>query len=100
MNLLFAGAVAGNGFNSLGHYVRAEPLVSSCTDYVTRPALGCSANFASGSALGQLRYRAAAPDPPARRRVSDRRRCASPSAAARAQWRAAGLLTYLTASGR
>ncbi len=50
MNLLFAGAVAGNGFNSLGHYVRAEPLVSDCTDYVTRPAPGCSANFASGSA--------------------------------------------------
>jgi ABC-type transporter Mla subunit MlaD len=50
MNLLFAGAVAGNGFNSLSHYVRAEPLVSDCTDYVTRPAPGCSSNFQHGSA--------------------------------------------------
>ena len=47
MNLLFAGAVAGNGFNSLGHYLRAEPLVSDCTAYVTRPAVGCSSNFAA-----------------------------------------------------
>jgi ABC-type transporter Mla subunit MlaD len=49
MHLLFAGAVAGNGFNSLGHYVRAEPLVSSCTDYVITPVPGCSSNFQHGS---------------------------------------------------
>jgi ABC-type transporter Mla subunit MlaD len=50
MNLLFAGAMAGNGFNRLGHYVRAEPLVSDCTDYVTRPSAGCSANFTGATA--------------------------------------------------
>lgn len=48
MGLLFNGAVAGNGFDSLGHYVRDEPLVSSCTTYVVHTVLGCSANF-SGS---------------------------------------------------
>ncbi|HXO07362.1 MAG TPA: MlaD family protein [Solirubrobacteraceae bacterium] len=50
MGVLFNGAVAGNGFDSLGHYVRDEPLVSSCTSYVVRPVLGCSANFSAASA--------------------------------------------------
>jgi ABC-type transporter Mla subunit MlaD len=46
MKLLFNGTAAGNGFDSIGHYVRDEPLVSSCTNYATSPAPGCSANFA------------------------------------------------------
>jgi ABC-type transporter Mla subunit MlaD len=45
MNVLFNGAVAGNAFNTLGHYVRDEPLVSSCTNYATSPVPGCSSNF-------------------------------------------------------
>ncbi len=49
MKLLFNGAVAGNGFDSLGHYVRDEPLVSSCTNYATSPVAGCSANFSTAS---------------------------------------------------
>jgi ABC-type transporter Mla subunit MlaD len=50
MNLLFNGAVAGNGFDSIGHYVRDESLVSSCTNYVFAPVAGCSANFAAARA--------------------------------------------------
>jgi len=51
MSVLFNGTVAANGFDSLGHYVRAEPLVSSCTSYARTTLLGCSANFAkSGNA--------------------------------------------------
>jgi hypothetical protein len=50
MSLLFNGAVAGNGFNSLGHYLRAEPLVSSCTSYATIPVAGCSSNFEADAA--------------------------------------------------
>jgi ABC-type transporter Mla subunit MlaD len=50
MKLLFNGAVAGNGFDSLGHYVRDEPLDSACTNYATSPIPGCSANFISGQA--------------------------------------------------
>lgn len=49
MGLLFNGAAAGNGFNSLGHYVRDEPLVSSCTNYATTPVPGCSSNFSGAS---------------------------------------------------
>jgi len=50
MKLLFNGAVAGNGYDSLGHYVRDEPLDSACTNYATSAIPGCSAKFASASA--------------------------------------------------
>ena len=49
MKLLFNGAVAGNGFDSLGHYVRDEPLDSACTNYATSAIPGCSANFSGTS---------------------------------------------------
>jgi ABC-type transporter Mla subunit MlaD len=49
MSLLYEGAVATNGFDSLGHYVRLEPLDSSCTDYVSGALPGCSANFSAVS---------------------------------------------------
>jgi ABC-type transporter Mla subunit MlaD len=52
MRLLFNGAVAANGFDSLGHFVRDEPLVSSCTNFVTTPTPGCSANFAEATTSG------------------------------------------------
>jgi phospholipid/cholesterol/gamma-HCH transport system substrate-binding protein len=45
MKLLFNATAASNGFNSMGHYVRDEPLTSSCTNYATSPVPGCSANF-------------------------------------------------------
>jgi hypothetical protein len=50
MRLLFNGATAGNGFNSLSHYVRDEALTSSCTNYATTPVPGCSSDFAQASA--------------------------------------------------
>jgi hypothetical protein len=49
MRLLFNGAVAGNGYDTLGHFVRDEPLVSSCTNFVLAPTPGCSANFAEAT---------------------------------------------------
>ncbi len=45
MSLLYEGASATNGFDSLGHFARFEPLDSSCTDYVSATLAGCSANF-------------------------------------------------------
>ena len=50
MNVLYEGTAAGNGFNALGHYVRAEPLTSSCTNYVTVHIGSCSADFTTGHA--------------------------------------------------
>jgi ABC-type transporter Mla subunit MlaD len=49
MALLFYGTNAANGFDSLGHYVRDELLVSNCTGYALSPVPGCSANFAKGT---------------------------------------------------
>jgi phospholipid/cholesterol/gamma-HCH transport system substrate-binding protein len=41
-----------NGFDSLGHYLRALLLVTNCVDYVTTPLTGCSANWAEEVAGG------------------------------------------------
>jgi ABC-type transporter Mla subunit MlaD len=45
MAVLFNGTNAANGFDSLGHYVRDELLVSDCTGYAIKPVPGCSAKF-------------------------------------------------------
>jgi ABC-type transporter Mla subunit MlaD len=50
MTVLFYGTTAANGFDSLGHYVRDELLVSTCTGYSIVPVPGCSAKFTKGSA--------------------------------------------------
>ena len=50
MRLLFNGAIAGNGFNSLSHYVRDEALTSSCTNYATSAVPGCASTFAAANA--------------------------------------------------
>jgi ABC-type transporter Mla subunit MlaD len=50
MSLLFYGTTAANGFDSDGHYVRDQLLVSSCTGYATSVVPGCSANFTKASA--------------------------------------------------
>ncbi len=55
MGLLFNGTAAANGYNSLGHYVRDEPLVSTCTNYATSPVSGCSADFASDAQSAGVR---------------------------------------------
>jgi ABC-type transporter Mla subunit MlaD len=92
MKLLFNGAVAGNGFNSLGHYVRAEPLVSSCTNYATSPVPGCSANFSTASAASVT---AARRDPVVARAVAS---ASSASASTGATMK--GLLSYLMGGQR
>ena len=60
MGVLFNATEAGNGFDSLGHYVRDELLVGDCTGYATSPVPGCSANFDQSSAAADV-ARAAAP---------------------------------------
>lgn len=55
MRLLFNGAMAGNGFNQLGHYARDEPLVSSCTNYATSAVPGCASTFAAATAATAAR---------------------------------------------
>ena len=106
MKLLFNGAVAGNGFDSLGHYVRDEPLVSSCTNYVTTAVPGCSANFISGKASSASASSASATSAsatPATASVADTHIVTEAVKAATAKQQPAGTLTgllaYLTGSG-
>ena len=54
MNVLFYGTQATNGFDSIGHYVRDEPLVSTCTNYATSPLLACLAKFNTGGAAADV----------------------------------------------
>ena len=46
MDLIYYTANGVNGFDSLGHYLRALLLVTNCVDYRVVPLTGCSANWA------------------------------------------------------
>lgn len=45
MDFLYFQAAATNGYDSLGHYLRAIFVLTNCTTYVTTATPGCSANF-------------------------------------------------------
>jgi phospholipid/cholesterol/gamma-HCH transport system substrate-binding protein len=47
---LFFQTLAINGFDQLGHYLRAGLIVNLCSLYAVRPATGCSSNFTQSSA--------------------------------------------------
>jgi ABC-type transporter Mla subunit MlaD len=104
MNLLFNGAVAGNGFDSIGHYVRDESLVSSCTNYVFAPVAGCSANFAAARAgeasvsSASVNESSATAQAPTKDTVVSRA-VASVSKAPQTGASMQGLLSYLVGSG-
>jgi hypothetical protein len=40
-----------NGFDDIGHYLRAALVVNLCTPYTAEPAGGCNANFTETSAI-------------------------------------------------
>jgi ABC-type transporter Mla subunit MlaD len=45
MDYLFFQVAAINGFDSIGHYLRAGLLVNACTQYALTPSPDCTANF-------------------------------------------------------
>jgi phospholipid/cholesterol/gamma-HCH transport system substrate-binding protein len=45
MDYIFFQVAAINGFDSVGHYLRAALLVNLCSSYATSPTSGCAANF-------------------------------------------------------
>jgi phospholipid/cholesterol/gamma-HCH transport system substrate-binding protein len=51
MDYIFFQMTAVNGFDSIGHYLRAGLLVNTCSTYATSPAAGCSANFTQTKAI-------------------------------------------------
>jgi ABC-type transporter Mla subunit MlaD len=73
MDYLFYQVAAVNGFDSLGHYLRAGLIVNTCTTYSVDPAPGCSARFASEADARNQSARAAANDPASVRAFFSRR---------------------------
>jgi ABC-type transporter Mla subunit MlaD len=58
MDFLYFQAAATNGYDSLGHYLRAVFITTTCTTYVIEKTPGCSANFekpATGTAASVAR---------------------------------------------
>jgi phospholipid/cholesterol/gamma-HCH transport system substrate-binding protein len=45
MDFLYFSAASTNGYDSLGHYLRAVFVLTSCTAYSIKPTPNCSANF-------------------------------------------------------
>lgn len=45
MDTLFFTVASTNGYDQLGHYLRAGLIVNTCTTYVTTPQPGCSARW-------------------------------------------------------
>jgi phospholipid/cholesterol/gamma-HCH transport system substrate-binding protein len=45
MDFIFLGAGASNGYDALGHFLRAEIVGNNCVGYKIAPQGGCSANF-------------------------------------------------------
>jgi hypothetical protein len=49
MDYTFYQVTAINGFDSIGHYLRAGLIVNQCSNYSIHPVAGCSANFPNAS---------------------------------------------------
>jgi ABC-type transporter Mla subunit MlaD len=50
MDYIFYQVAAINGFDALGHYLRAELIVNQCANYAVRPVAGCSSNYPNATA--------------------------------------------------
>ena len=106
MSVLFYGTTAGNGFDAVGHYVRTESLVGSCTAYALTRVQVCDANFAKGSgssAAADTPARTATVRKPASAAEADRAAVQAASAAAKQQpveGTLKGLLGYLVGGQR
>jgi phospholipid/cholesterol/gamma-HCH transport system substrate-binding protein len=48
LDFVFLGGGSLNGYDSLGHFLRAEIIAKNCVGYKVVPQAGCSANFIKG----------------------------------------------------
>ncbi len=58
---LFFQTLAVNGFDGIGHYLRAGLIVNLCSQYTVQPAAGCNSNFRTTRAIGSGAGRNLAP---------------------------------------
>ncbi len=96
MTLLYHAVGAANGFNSLGHYVRAEPITGPCSFYVHRPLVGCGATYSTGHQSAAVRSDATA----AAASGAIVSRALKSVSASGSTSSLGGLLSYLVGSGR
>ena len=67
LDYAFYQVAAINGYDSIGHYLRARLIVNTCSSYYTTPVEGCSARFASSPSSSASAASAAGSDPMLRR---------------------------------
>ena len=70
MDFIFYQVAATNGFDSIGHFLRTELLVNTCSTYSVQPVAGCNANFHSASASSAAATAASASGDPALERTA------------------------------
>ena len=67
MDYIFYQVAAINGYDAVGHYLRAELIVNQCATYAVLPVAGCSANFpnsaSASNALASAASATASDDP-------------------------------------
>ena len=51
-DVFYTGALATNGFDSLGHYLRTVLITNVCSSYAVAPSSGCASTFYDPSAEG------------------------------------------------
>ncbi|HEY3774663.1 MAG TPA: MlaD family protein [Solirubrobacteraceae bacterium] len=104
MTLLYHAVGAANGFNSLGHYVRAEPITGPCSFYVRRPLVGCGATYSNGHRSAAVRSDAAVATSTAAAATNASSAIVSRALKTVSRRRSTtslgGLLSYLVGSGR
>ncbi len=52
LNFVYFSMTAVNGFDDIGHYLRASLNINLCTPYAFEPASGCNANFTDTRVVG------------------------------------------------
>src|SRR3954463_14341361 len=70
LDYTFYQVAAINGYDSIGHYLRARLIVNTCSSYYTRPVEGCSARFGSSDAQASATAASAAGTDPILRRTA------------------------------
>ncbi len=63
MDLLYYSTLAINGFDSIGHYLRAGLVTNTCSNYTLTLSPGCNATFDSSAAAAGAIPAANAPEP-------------------------------------
>jgi phospholipid/cholesterol/gamma-HCH transport system substrate-binding protein len=63
LDLILLGGGSMNGYDSLGHFLRAEILGKNCVGYKVAPQSGCGANFVKGESSASTSASAATSSP-------------------------------------